>query len=98
MSVWRSNLAALAYWNRSNAAQEKAMDTSVKLAQAGVSNTTTINDNSKRMMLSQMTQNTQDNRKSFSSVLTATKGSNIQTNDSYSADGSITDSDQNGNS
>ena len=90
--------ALIAYWNRSNAAQEKAMDTSVKLAQAGVSHTTTINDNSKRVMLSQMTQNTQDNRKSFSSVLTATKGSNIQTNDSYSADGSITDSDQNGNS
>ena len=28
--------ALIAYWNRSNAAQEKAMDTSVKLAQGSL--------------------------------------------------------------
>lgn len=82
----------LAYFKRNSLSEmlHIGKDTSTELAKLGVNQTTTITntniDNSKKETLSILNQQSVTNKKSFSNVLNASKGSNINTNDTYTVE------------
>ena len=79
---------ALAYFKRNSLSEmlNIGKDTSTELAKLGVNHTITNIDNSKKETLSILNQQSVTNKKSFSNVLNASKGSNINTNDTYSVE------------
>ena len=85
-------IVILGYFNRSSFSEilHIGKDTSTELAKMGVNQTTTITntniDNSKKETLSILNQQSVTNKKSFSNVLNASKGSNINTNDTYTVE------------